>query len=101
MNYPSVKINYLRTVLRAQALRDSDEPTSKNYGMTRIHHITYTLLGYFLLINALTKQKCAMIQIIRKPRSMMFNRFTAQLIEMNNCLLLFPESESSKKMTSE
>ena len=59
------------------------------------------LLEYFFPVNALSNQKRAMRHIIRKPRDMSFNRFTAQQTEINKFLPVFPGSDTTKKIPAE
>ena len=63
------KINYLRTLLRREALREFDELVSHNAGTNNSHlkFIQEGLLGYFTPINALSKKKRTMRHAMRKP----------------------------------
>ena len=56
------------------------------------------LLGYFPPINALSKQKCAMGRVIRKPQYLPFKIFVARLTKINNYLPLFSGSSAAKKI---
>ena len=62
-------INYIRTMLRGQSLREFDELQSQHGGAT-INHIKLIqegLLEYFFPINSLSKQKRAMGRAMCKP----------------------------------
>ena len=59
------------------------------------------LLGSFLPINALNKQKRAMRCAMQKPQYLLLNRFSAWLTELNNYLPLTPGSSNTKKMDPE
>ena len=65
----AVKINYLFTLLRGEALREFDKLASHNNGTTNAHlnSIQKGLLGNILLLNAITNQNIAMRCSIRKP----------------------------------
>ena len=88
---PSRWINYLRMILREQSLREFDELASQNGGLTNncLKLITEGLLRYFFPVNSLSKQKRVMSYTMHKAQVMTFKHFAAQLIEMNNFLLLF------------
>ena len=100
---PSGRINYWRTMLREQALREFDKLQPQYCGAINNHLdlIQECLLEYVFPINALLKQKCVMRRAMRKTWSIAFKRFTERLTEMNNFLPLFPGSEASKKMETE
>ena len=59
---PSGRINYLRTMLSGQALREFDKLQSQYRGATnnRLKLIQEGLLEYFFPINSLSKQRRAM-----------------------------------------
>ena len=63
------RINYLRTMLHWEALREFDELASQNSGTKNAHlnHIMECLLGYFLLIVSLSNQKCPMHHAMSEP----------------------------------
>ena len=56
------RINYICTILCGEARIEFNELASQNSGMKNSHlkHSTEVLLWYFLLINALSKQKSTM-----------------------------------------
>ena len=86
------KINYPRTMLHGEAIRDFDELSCQDAGTKNTHlkFIQEVLVGYFFPINALSKQKRAMRRAMRKPRDLPFKHFAARLMELNNYLPLFP-----------
>ena len=89
-----VQMNYLCTMLCEEALREFEELSSQNNGTKIAHlkHITEVLLGYFSRINALSKQKCAMLRVMCKLRDLPFKSFAKRLTELNNYLPLFTVS---------
>ena len=97
------KTNYLRNVLREEALREFYELSNQNTGTNNTHleFIQEGLLGYFPPINALSKQKPTMRRAMRKPRDLPFKRFAARLTELNNYLPLFPWSSAVNNMPPE
>ena len=100
---PSSWINYLRTMLCGQALREFDKIQSQYGGATNnyLNIIQEVLLEYFFTISVLSKQKRSMRGAMHKPRSMTFKRFVARLTEINNFQILFPVPNSSKKIEME
>ena len=89
-------INYLRAMLRGQALRGFDKLQSQYVDATDNHLklIQEGLLEYIFPIDKLSKQKYAMRRAMRKTQSIKFKRFAARLTEMNNSLPLFPGSDA-------
>ena len=80
----SVRIDYLRKMLRGESLIYFDELSSQNNCMSSTHknHIMEGLLGYVPQpIHYLSKS--AMCRTMLKPRSILFKRFTARLTEIN------------------
>ena len=99
----SGKINYLRTLLRGEALQYFDELSINNTGTKKTHlnFIQEGLLGYIFLINVLSNQKRAMRRAMRKPWDFPIKLFNNRLTELNNYLPLFPGARSAKTMPPE
>ena len=96
------KINYIRTILCGESLREFDKLASQNTG-TNNQHLKFThegLLGVFQ-INSLFKQKRTMRCAMCKPREILFKLFSARLTELNNYLPLFLGLSASNKMHPE
>ena len=96
----SGRINFLRTLLRGEALGEFDILASQKNGMTNTHYnyIKGGLLEYFTPYNTLTNKKRAMCRYLKKPRILTMKRLATRLTELNNCLPFFPCSDASKKM---
>ena len=90
-------------MLHREALREFRKLESQNSGTTNscLKRIQEGLLGYFFIINTISKQKRAMRRSMRKPQDLPFNRFTASITELNNHLTVFPGSSNAEKMDSE
>ena len=97
------KTCFICTMLRGEALREFDVLAGQVGSMTNGHLklIKEGLLRYFPPINALTKQECVMRHAMKKPRDVLFKRFSAQMKELNNYLPLFPVPSAAKKMDPE
>ena len=98
---PSVRINYLGTMSRWQALKEIGEFVSQNNGSTNEHlkNIAEDLLGYFFPINALSEKKRAMRRVMCKPQIMAFRSFHARLTEMKIFLPLFTVLDTFNNIT--
>ena len=96
----TINIQFLRTILRGEALREFNAITNQVDNTTNGHLklIKESSLSYFIPLNAPNKQKLAMIRTMRKPWDLLFKRFAAQLTELNNYLQIFPGSSAAKKM---
>ena len=97
---PRIRIDYLHTMLRGQALRELNEVQIQYGGLTNnnIQIIHEGLLEYFFPINSLSKKKCARRRAMHTPQSMTFKSFVTMLTEMKNYLLLFPGLDVSKNL---
>ena len=73
------KIKFLHTMLQGEALREFDVIASQVGSTTNGHLklIKECLISYFACINELNKQKCTMRHAMRKPRNILFKRFSA------------------------
>ena len=94
------RINYLRTILRGEALREFDKLAIQNAGKACaiLKFIQEVLLVYSPPINNLSNQKRAMRCATRKHGDLPFNHFDARLTELNNYLPLFPGSITYKNI---
>ena len=74
-------INYLRTILRGEAIWEFDELKSQVTGTTntQINFIKECLLEYFS-VKALTKQNHAMWLAMCEPRDLPFKKFSTKLM---------------------
>ena len=97
------KINYLRTLLHGEELRELDKLSSQNSGTNNTHpkFIQEGFLRYPPPISDLPKQKRAMRCAMHKHRDISFKRFDALLIELNNYLPILPVSSATKEMPPE
>ena len=97
------RIKYLKALLRGESLREFEDLESQVLGTTNSHlnFIKEGLLGYFIIIHALSNQKRAMLRARCKPRYLPFKRFAAWLIKLKTYLSLFPISSPSKNIPPE
>ena len=97
------QINCLCTILYGEAVRAFYELAIHNSGtkFSHLKHITEVLLRYFIVINAISKQRGAMYHAMRKPRIISFKYFDSQLTEIKNYFSLLPELSEHKKMDLE
>ena len=93
------KIEYLRTLVRGEALRKFDLFTDDMEGMNplTVETIILGLYSYFFPVNSLSKQKCAMHRGIRNPRGFKLRQYVAHLIDLNKYFYFFPGAKISGK----
>ena len=93
------KIQYLRTLVRGEALRKFDLFTDDMEGMNplTVETIILGLYSYFFPVNSLSKQKCAMHRGIRNPRGFKLRQYVAHLIDLNKYFYFFPGATISGK----
>ena len=101
-NTHTVRINYLRTMLRGKSIRVFYELSLYGNAINNhIKRITEGLIEYSTPLNTLSNQKHERRHAIHKPHSMPTKQFSAQITEISNFPPLFPGSEASKKMPPE
>ena len=85
-NLAARKIYYLLTLLCGESFWAFDELEIQNNGTSNEHlkFIQEGLLGYFPLIDTLSKQNRVMHHVMCKPRETLFKLFDTHLMEVNN-----------------
>ena len=84
----SVKIQYLRTLLRGEALRQLNTLCAQ-VGSTSKTHLNRIILGlgmYFTPINELSKQKRTILRRMRNPHELKLIRYADSIIDINGYL---------------
>ena len=97
----SWKIHYIRTLLCDEAFRQLDILYFE-VGSTTMIHLNPIILGlgaYFLTINALPKQKCAMHRGMRSPRELKVRCYAPHNIDPNEYLAAFHGAKAHEKIS--
>ena len=93
------KINYLRTLLRGEALLEFEELASHNTGTNNSHlkFIQESLLGCFPPVNNISKQKRLMRRAMCKPRKILFKNFPPVSRNRKNISLFFSDQAPPRR----
>ena len=92
-----VKIQYLCTLVRGEALRQLDT-LSVEVRSTNSENLKYIILGlgtYLFPVNVLSKQKRTMRHGMRKPRGLKLRCYVYCMIDIDNYLDVFTGAKAS------
>ena len=94
----AVKVQYLHMLVSGEALHQfySLSADVKSTNHLTVEDIILGLGAYFFPVNFLSKQECAILRVMRKPRGIKLRRYTDFLIDLNEYLDYFPEKMTEK-----
>ena len=92
------KIQYLCRIVRGKALHQLNM-LSVEVGFITLENLNLIILGlrtYFTAVNVMSKQKCTMFRVMRKPCKLKVKCYAARLIYINDYLDTFPGEKASE-----
>ena len=77
----TVRIKFLRTILRGEVIWEFDNLSIQNNSSNNAHlkEIQGVLMDYFFPMNHISKQKISMRRLINKPHALTMKRLAAHL----------------------
>ena len=86
------KIQYLCTLVHVELLHQFDSMSTDVEGTNplTVETIILELCVYFFPVNLISKQKCAMRCVMRKPCVLKVRQYADHFIDLNEYLALFP-----------
>ena len=100
---PGKNIKYLCTLLNGELLRQFDMLYAE-VGITTSENLKNFILGsgtYFFLLMSCHKKKRSLRRVMNKPHSLKEICYAAHMIDINDCLYVFPWVKESDKIVKQ
>ena len=94
------KVQYIFTVVCVEVLRQFDLMSADVEGKNplTVETIILELCVYFFPVNLISKQKCAMRCVMRKPCVLKVRQYADHFFDINEYLALFPGGKPTEKL---